>query len=237
MKLNVFPTATDAARSMVRSLIQKTNDDPERLFHIAFSGGETPLLMFKIWAEEFSGATPWSRICFWWVDERCVKPTHSQSNYGQMKKTLLDKVPVPKEHIFRIHGERDPEKEAFRYSKEVQKYLPQKNGLPVFDLVLLGVGEDGHTSSIFPGQEELLIASTLYAPSVHPATGQRRIAMTGAPILNAAQVLFLVTGAAKEKVAHQLYTSGDLTPSAYIARRSNRVELFLDSAAAGKLVY
>lgn len=237
MKQNIYSGAMEASRALIRHIIEKVSADPEKLFDIAFSGGDTPLRMFDLWAYEYADVTPWEQIRFWWVDERCVKPVCVQSNYGQMYRTLLNKVPVPPKHIFRIRGENDPEKEAARYSKEVKKHVALVNGLPAFDLVLLGVGADGHTSSIFPGQEHLLVSSDLYAPSINPFTGQKRVAMTALPIINARQVIFLITGEGKQEVVHQLVSSGDLSPSAYIAHRAHQVELFLDASAAAKLHY
>lgn len=85
-----------------------------------------------------------------WVDERCVPPEDSDSNYGMMRSLLLGIVPIPYENVYRIRGEEKPAKEAARYSELVSRQVPKKNGWPEFDIVLLGAGDDGHTSSIFP---------------------------------------------------------------------------------------
>ncbi|NDV66735.1 6-phosphogluconolactonase [Bacteroides sp. 224] len=234
MKMNIYPCSMEASRALIRYLVQKLSDAPEKVFNIAFSGGSTPLKMFDLWANEYADITPWERIRFWWVDERCVEPRSPESNYGQMKRVLLDQVGIPEEHIFRIYGEDDPKKEAKRYSDLVKKFLPIRNKCPLFDLVLLGIGEDGHTSSIFIGQEELLSSPEIYAVSTHPVTKQKRVALTGASIINAEQTIFFVTGAEKQKVVCELYLSGDINPAAYIAHRANNVEFFLDEAAAGE---
>lgn len=235
MKLNIYRTATDTATALLRFIIKKLTDSPNKVFDIAFSGGTTPSLMFDLWAHDFAEITPWQRIRFWWVDERCVNPDDPDSNYGEMKRLLLDVVPISEKQVFRIHGESNPAEEAVRYSKLAESHLSTKDGLPVFDLVLLGVGEDGHTSSIFPGQESLLTTSCIYESSIHPHTHQKRVALTGLPIINALQVVFLITGKEKAKVVKELYSFDSVTPSAYIAHRAQQVELFLDEAA-GSLV-
>lgn len=234
MKINVYDSPLTTCRSLIEYIIERLSNHPDKVFNIAFSGGDTPLLMFDLWANEFADATPWERIRFFWVDERCVRPESIESNYGQMKRVLLDVVNIPGENIFRIRGEENPVYEAARYSDVVMRELPVIDGCPVFDIVLLGVGTDGHTSSIFPGQEHLLSSSHVYEASVHPSSGQKRVAMTGFPIFKARQVIFLVTGKNKAQVVDELFLRGDVTPATYIARRAQKVELFLDKAAAGE---
>ena len=116
-----------------------------------------------------------------------------------MRSLLLGIVPIPYENVFRIRGEEKPVKEAARYSELVDRQVPKKNGWPEFDIVLFGAGEDGHTSSIFPGQEALLSSDQIYVTSIHPRNGQKRIAMTGFPILTARLVIFLITGKPRRK--------------------------------------
>lgn len=232
MKLNIFPSPGETVYALILHILQLMEEEPDKTFNIAFSGGTTPAVMFDIWANEVSRTTPWERIRIWWVDERCVYPDNSDSNYGLMRRLLLSVAPIPRENIFRIHGEEMPSKEAERYSREVKAYVPIIGKYPSFDIVLLGVGNDGHTSSIFPGQEHLLTSSKIYEASENPYNRQQRIALTGNPILNARHVVFLVTGEGKATVIFDICTSGDITPSAYIAHHANNVEFFIDKAAA-----
>lgn len=233
MKISIFPSAVDTARKLIVHLVDIMNAEPARVFNIALSGGTTSALMFDLWANEYANITPWGRLRVFWVDERCVPPEDSDSNYGMARTLLLGAVPIPYNEVYRIHGEcKSAKKEAQYYSELVREKIPQKNGWPEFDIVLLGAGEDGHTSSIFPGQEELLTADVPYAASINPRNGQKRIAMTGYPIINARHVFFLIVGKNKADTVEEMYQSGEMGPAAYIAHHAPNVELFLDSGAA-----
>ena len=233
MKLSIFPSSIETARELIHHLIGIMNEEPERIFNIAVSGGSTPALVFDLWANEYVDITPWERMRIFWVDERCVPPEDSDSNYGMTRTLLLGVVPILYSNVFRIYGEcKSAKKEAMRYSELVKEQVPQKNGWPEFDIVLLGAGEDGHTSSIFPGQEELLSTNMVYAATINPHNGQKRIAMTGCTILNARRIIFLVTGRDKADVVEEMCQSGDTGPAAYIAHHADNVELFADEGAA-----
>ena len=162
MKPFIYPSSMETARALILHLIKIMIDEPGKTFNFAFSGGSTPALMFDLWANEYSDITPWTRMRVYFVDERCVPPENSDSNYGMMRSLLVGVVPIPYENVFRIKGEERPEKEAVRYSRMVENNIPMKDGWPVFDVVLLGAGGDGHTSSIFPGQESLLSSDKIY---------------------------------------------------------------------------
>lgn len=231
MKLAVFPSSIETSRALILRLVELMNEEPERIFHIAVSGGNTPALMFDLWANEYVEITPWERMRIYWVDERCVPPEDSDSNYGMMRSLLLGIAPISYDHVFRIRGEEKPAKEAERYSELVRKQVPIKQGWPEFDIVLLGAGDDGHTSSIFPGQEDLLSSPCIYVVSTHPCNGQKRIAMTGYPILKARHVIFLITGKNKADVVEEICNSGDTGPAAYVAHHARNVELFVDKGA------
>jgi 6-phosphogluconolactonase len=205
-------------------------EEPEKIFHIAFSGGNTPSLMFDLWANEYRADTDWKRMRIFWVDERCVPADDSDSNYGNMRNLLLSKVPIAEEYIHPICGANEPYTEALRYSEVVRNYVPHcGKDNPRFDIVLLGAGDDGHTASIFPGQEYLL-SSMLhpYEVSFKPYTGQKRVGMSGRTIFNADRVIFLITGKSKKQVVHDIVASGDTCPSAFVAHHARHVELFTD---------
>lgn len=234
MKSHIYPTIIETAHALIRRLINMMNDEPGRTFYLAFSGGSTPSLMFDIWANEYKEVTPWPRMRIYWVDERCVPAEDCESNYGTMRRLLLDKVEMPGEYVYPICGANSPEKEAEAYSARVRSTVPLQVDVPVFDVVLLGAGDDGHTSSIFPGQEHLLSSSHPYEASVNPYNGQKRVAMTGSPLFAARKLIFLITGKSKTDVVHDILDSGDTGPAAYVAHHAGDVELFLDRQAAGR---
>lgn len=202
-------------------------------FHIALSGGKTPARLFEVWATDYKEQTPWQRLRLYWVDERCVHPDDIDSNYGMTRRYLLDRVPLTPEQIFRIAGENDPQAEAVRYAQLVKEHVPLEGNMPVFNLVLLGAGSDGHTSSIFPDQAELLTTQQVYAVAHHPGTLQQRIALTGQPIIHAQNVIFLMKGIDKQPVLKAMQDSSDSGPAVYIAHHAlHNVDIFADEAAA-----
>lgn len=231
MNISVYPTPLETARELIVHIIEQLRKNNGPFFNVAFSGGNGPLLMFKLWVEEYKDLTPWEKMCIYWVDERCVPADSSESNYGMMRSLLLSHVTIPDEQIFPIQGENEPEAEALRYSEIVEKGVPTINGLPIFDLVLLGAGTDGHTSSIFPGQEYLLTSGKTYEPSEHPVSKQKRIALTGQPIIHAKEIIFLITGMEKAAVVADIFHSPQAGPAAYIAHHAKNASLYLDKSA------
>ena len=144
---------------------------------------------------------------------------------------------MPEANVHRVLGENDPVQEAQRYGKEIEDGLPSANGLPQFDLIILGMGADGHTASIFPHEMELLDSKEVCAVATHPESGQKRVSLTGQVINNARVVTFLVTGASKaEKVVEIFNQSGDWKsyPASYIKPDSGELTWYLDKAANGQ---
>jgi len=167
-----------------------------RPFRVALSGGATPRLLFEQLAlPEHRDQVDWPRVHLFWGDERCVPPDDSDSNYNMTQETLLEHITIPEANVHRIRGETDPQKEARRYAEEMRTVFGcAPHEVPRFDWILLGMGTDGHTASLFPGQAEVLASRDLCAVAAHPQTGQARITLT-LPVLNrAACVSFLVTG-------------------------------------------
>ena len=166
-------------------------------FHISLSGGTTPTFLFEYLAKEYKDKMDWKKVHLYWGDERCVPPTDPQSNYGVVFEKLLQHIKIPAKNVNRIKGENDPKKEALRYASVLRRKLPRRNNIPIFDFVLLGMGGDGHTASIFPHQMELLSSKALCAVATHPESGQKRISLTGRIINAAKSKHFLVTGKSK----------------------------------------
>ncbi len=237
-QLHIYDTPEATAHAVAELMLTKANEK-EKLslpYNIALSGGSTPKLLFQLLAKDYIDSMPWNIIRLFWVDERCVPPTHAESNFGMTYENLLKQVPIPVANIFRMIGDADPQKEAVRYSTLLEVQLAMVNGLPKFDLVLLGMGDDGHTASIFPDNLSLLQAETTVAVAVHPSSGQKRITLSGNIINAAVQVVFLITGSSKSSVLRQIiqHESGfEQYPASYI--QSSKVAFYLDKAAASQL--
>ncbi len=205
---------------------------------VALSGGSTPRVLFEHWAEEYKDSIDWSKVHFFWGDERCVPPDDEESNYKMAHELFLSKVDIPEENIHRIKGEAEPVEEARRYAEELLRYVSSRNGFPSFDMVIQGMGEDGHTASIFPDQMELLLTPALCAVAVHPETGQQRITLTGKVLNNATEVVFLVTGKNKAERVEDILGGGGKAreyPAAHIRPEEGGLHWFLDKAAAAKV--
>ena len=206
--------------------------------NIALSGGNGPIPFFKHLAS-YNQIHPypvnWEKIHFFWVDERCVPADDKDSNFGMTRKCLLKPLHLPETNIHRIRGEADPAEEAKRYAGELESGLPLQNGYPAFDWIFLGMGEDGHTASIFPDQMNLLYAKESCAVAIHPQTGQKRITLTGNVLLNASRVTFLVTGETKKQriyeIIHEM-PDARLYPANFIKPIRGVCDWYLDKQAA-----
>jgi 6-phosphogluconolactonase len=207
-------------------------------FNVALSGGTTPELLYSVLGDHFSGAVNWNLVHFFWGDERCVPPENSDSNFGMTSRALIRKLTIPAQNIHRILGENDPEKEAQRYSREIRENTREKNGLPVFDLIILGLGEDGHTASIFPHSAHLLNSDKICEVAVHPVSRQSRITITGKVLNNADNVSFLVTGPKKAEIVASIinkHKSALNFPASAIVPTDGTLKWYLDKEAASLL--
>lgn len=206
--------------------------------NLAISGGNTPKLLFEILATDYKNKIDWERIFFYWADERCVSPESIESNYGMIRNILFEKINIPDSNIYRIHGENDPASEAVSYSELIKNNLKTENGFPKFDLILLGMGDDGHTASIFPDRLDLLNSEDICAVAVHPESKQKRITLTGKTINNADKIYFLVTGKGKSEVIFEILEKKYnylKYPSSYIHPNKHFPVWYLDKEAASLL--
>jgi 6-phosphogluconolactonase len=207
----------------------------KKSFYVAISGGNTPILFFNHLASRYSQSLNWKNIHFFWADERCVPPAHNDSNYKTANINLLSKIPIPLGNIHRIKGEGNIPNEVENYRNEILSLVPCVNNLPEFDLIMLGMGDDGHTASLFPKQEDLLHSKNICEESVNPATGLKRITLTPACINNAGKVVFQITGLAKSNIVNDILlkrASYKDYPAAHIKPVSNNLYWFLDAGAA-----
>jgi 6-phosphogluconolactonase len=208
-------------------------------FAVALSGGATPRALFRrLAAEPYRSAVPWPRTDVFWADERPVRPTDPESNHAMARATLLDAVPVPPERVHRIPAERsDLDAVASAYEAELARTLGARPGgpPPALDLVLLGLGADGHTASLFPGSPALAETRRWVVANPVPALGTTRVTLT-LPVLNrAAHAVFLVTGPDKAR-ALQAVLEGPHDPArlpAQAVRPAGGGPLWLVDQAAG----
>ncbi len=223
--------AKSAAKAMVR-LIQNAGT---HRFDVALSGGSTPSSLFSRLARKHKESIDWQRVHFWWGDERCVSPESSESNYKMAFESFLSELEIPEEHIHRIKGEANPEEEAVRYGNEIREHLNSREEWPVFDLILLGLGEDGHTASIFPDRMDLLNSDQICAVAVHPQSGQKRITLTGKVINNANTIYFLVSGEGKAERISEIMNNDEKAftlPAYHVLPVSGKLTWFLDKDAS-----
>jgi 6-phosphogluconolactonase len=220
-------------------------------FTVALSGGSTPRAMFSLLAEQpFADTVPWSSIYVFWGDERCVPPDHADSNYRMTNETLLSKVPVPAQNIFRIPAEApEPERAAEVYAATLSKFFLAEPGttktgtaplsnLPRIDLVFLGMGPDGHTASLFPHSVALQAGEQIVVANYVEKFNAHRITLTAATINNARNVTFLAAGEDKAETLKNVLEGSyqpDLYPSQLICPANGTLLWMVDEAAARSL--
>lgn len=229
--INIFKSPKELANKFADQLMNWIENHSRDEFHLAISGGKTPDLLFAELAAKYNDSAVWRNVNFWWVDERMVPPTHLESNFRIANNLLFSKISIPEENIHRVKGENDPVKEALSYSNQIQKKLPLQNAWPVFDLILLGMGDDGHTASIFPNQLELLNSENVCEVATHPVSGQKRVTLTGKVINQASKICFLMTGTGKAERLNEirhLPEQAKLLPAFYV----RNADWYVDEQAA-----
>jgi len=230
----------DALAQAVAAILIKDLDriEPDHFYTIALSGGSTPEYIFRYLAENYAERIDWEKLLVFWGDERCVSPESSNSNYRMAYESLLQNVPIPDANIFRIKGEDDPATEARQYSELVSENVAEFEDTPQFDLMLLGLGSDGHTASIFPDRTELFSSTRLFEVAVKPGTVEKRITSTGRLINNSSKIFFIVTGKEKAKIVSEIVekkTGSERYPASRVDPESGHLVWMLDPPAASLL--
>lgn len=242
-QLRVFETpealAREAAAAFARLARERVAETGR--FLVALAGGATPRGLYRALAgPPYIAGLPWEQIHLFWGDERCVPPNHPDSNYRMAEESLLHRIPIPPNNVHRMLGEHPKPVEAARiYAALLLRLLPlTAEGRPRFDLILLGLGTDAHTASLFPGSPLLSETETLVAVTPEAHGGYHRLTFTP-PILNAAcEVWFLVTGADKAEalraVLEELFDP-KLRPGQIVRPKDGRLIWYLDRAATQHL--
>ncbi len=234
---NIHPTQEETIKGFAEYLISLVNKSvgENKKFNVALSGGNTPKILFKLLKKKYLREVDWSFVHFYWGDERCVHPESDESNFGHAFNLFLNSEGISTNNIHRIIGESNPNEEAKRYSNLILENLPIKRNLPQFDFIMLGLGKDGHTASIFPNQMELITSNEIYGVAEHPESGQKRITLTGKVINNAKYISFLVTGKSKAEVIFNIFKKRNNYknyPASYIYSKEGNLSWFLDKGAS-----
>jgi 6-phosphogluconolactonase len=244
IKYYVEPDAAALARRAAQYFIEMTEEAvaARGRARIAISGGSTPKAAFQLLAnpnQPFRSRMPWESLDLYWVDERCVPPDAADSNYRMTREALLDHVPLRPEQIHRMAGELEPELAANRYESELRSSFRLEGAeSPRFDLIALGMGDDGHTASIFPHTQAIHELTRLVTANYVPQKDTWRITLTWPVIDHASSVFFLIAGEDKATVLKEVLMGPhdpERLPSQLIWPASGILTLILDKAAAAQL--
>lgn len=243
LEIRTLATPQDLFAAAGEEVVRAANDAIAKRgrFTIALSGGSTPKSLFNLLATNARSSLAWDKMFFFWSDERHVPPTDPDSNYRMADEAMLSKIPVAAANIFRVPAENpDAAAAAQAYDQTLQKFFQSKpSEFPRFDLILLGLGPDGHTASLFPETAALQEKSRLVVANWVEKFKTNRITFT-VPLLNAARtVTFLVSGTDKAPALHAVLEDEAASPNRYPAKlvhpSDGKLIWFLDKAAASEL--
>jgi 6-phosphogluconolactonase len=236
LEIRIFPDINALSKAAAEEIVQLVNDAVKARgrFTLALSGGATPRTLYNLLATEYSDKIPWESVHLFFGDERFVPQDDPESNFAMAYDALISKVPIQERNVHPVPTDAgSPEAAAQRYEGEIKGFL----GEDTFDLVLLGMGEDGHTASLFPGDPVLEEGKRWVAAVEAPASyrTRQRVTMTLPLINRARKVFFLVAGEKKGEVLGTIIDRPDMAEKLYPAARvwANRVEWFVDKAARG----
>ena len=240
--IRVLTTPQELSQAAAEEVVIAANDAVQQRgrFTIALSGGSTPKSLYTLLASNARATLPWPQMFFFWGDERHVPPGDAESNYRMADETMLSKIPVAASNVFRIPAEQeDAGAAALAYEQTMKEFfdLPAAE-FPRFDLVLLGMGPDGHTASLFPDTAALQETSRWFVANWVEKFKTTRLTLT-LPVLNAARrVAFLVSGSEKSAVLHEVLEGNgpdDKYPAKLVRPTEGKLIWFLDRAAASGL--
>lgn len=237
-EVHVLPDAAALAEAGAREFARAASEaiEGQGVFRVVLAGGSTPRALYaRLTRTPARGAIRWDRTRFFFGDERCVPPDHERSNYRMAREALLEPLKVPARHVLRMKGEEEPARAARACEEAIRR---QFSGRPArFDLVLLGLGEDGHTASLFPSTEALAERRRLVAANYVPKFSEWRLTLTFRALNAARRVIFLVSGpkkaAAAAKILKRRRGYENLPASAVSPRRGTLLWLLDEAAASG----
>lgn len=239
--IHIYPDTDlliEAAAQRWITIAQKAIDR-HSCFHVALSGGGTPAALHRrLGAHDLADQIDWNHVHIWFGDERCVSPEHPDSNYRMVKETLLQSISVPPDQVHRIHGETPhPPEAAQDYAVTLEKLLPKYQASPHFDLIMLGIGTDGHIASLFPNSDNLKERQASTSAAWIDTQKGWRISLTSPVIREASHIMLLATGENKANILEQVLNGSSNTNElpAMLIKDLPQTEWFLDNLAAGLL--
>jgi 6-phosphogluconolactonase len=238
--VKIFKDIGELSQYAARSFIEIANKsiDERGRFLTALSGGSTPMRLYELLGNQFQNEVDWSRVHFFWGDERCVPVDDAGNNYGQTKKVLFDKIIIPDENIHRVLSELEPDSAAREYARTLELFAEPPLAWPRFDLALLGMGDDGHTASLFPNSPVDVDSPTLAITANYQGRPANRVTLTQKVLNSSRFVLFLVTGKAKavtlSRVLSDINVPGEL-PAQRIEPEDGDLDWLIDEEAGSFL--
>ena len=234
MNLRIPASKEELARAAAEHFARKSREAVAQKgsFTVALSGGSTPKALYELLADQYGDQIPWPNIHFYWSDERHVPPDHAESNYRIANEAMLSRVPVSPANVHRIISENPAADAARDYENTIVKQI---GGHPRLDLILLGLGTDGHTASIFPGSEVLNETERLVAATWVEKLNTFRITMTLPLLNNGASVVFLVSGAEKAQIVKEVLEGPEKYPAQAVKPHNGELIWMLDQDAAKDL--
>jgi 6-phosphogluconolactonase len=206
LKIEVLPNLEALSHCAASFFVSASKNSiaTKKRFAVAISGGSTPRRLYTLLGSEtYRDRVDWSNVHVFWVDERCLPKEHEESNFKTAFDTFLSKISIPDGNIHRIKGEEFPGKAAQEYQEDLWKFFG-RSGFPMFDLIILGVGGDGHTASLFLGSKSLDEKIRLAIPVYLEKPNRNRITLTLQVLNNAVQILFLVAGRSKASILSEI---------------------------------
>lgn len=236
----IFDTAEEVARAAADRFVEITREAIEKQgqMSVALAGGSTPKRVYELLAsDDYIGLVPWPKVHLFFGDERCVPSDHPDSNYRMANEAMISRVPIPKQNVHMIVGRGDAAGNARLYEDELASFFGDERW-PRFDLVMLGMGDDGHTASLFPGTDALRENKAWVTSNWVEKFNTFRITLTAPAINHAAHIMFIVTGAGKAQRLPEVLRGAydpERLPSQLIRPENGTLEWFVDRAAAANL--
>ena len=238
MKIHIYPDIETVSRKAADMFLRISGNciAGKGRFAVALSGGSTPKRFYELLGSEpYIRSIHWQHVHIFWADERCVSPDHDDSNYRLAFGSFLSKVSLPGENIHRIKGEQEPHREAREYEQDIRRFFREAE-FPAFDLMVLGIGEDGHTASLFPGSKTLMEEDHLTAFVDDKTKNHPRITLTLPVLYHAENILVLVAGKGKAVILKKVIEEKDPTLPASLLTKGKGNLLFLSDKDAAQLL-